>query len=335
MKPLETIALAVGVEPGVGCRCAVCADSVFDAATKLPSSFADYASLLAPETDIHCKGCEKVLSGRPGDDPPPLRTRSLIVAGGRLSIVDRPAMWAALTCPPPGMFVLSYAVSSRKHHMLHAGVSTASHMCIGSDSGTIDYVPARDKQLLDAVSELLSRSNDKQSFPRRAIESGFYQQSSVMRFGAARHAVLETIVAMYRRARPLLLRLILWCCPSQEQPREEIEDVIDPVDAMAARLLGAIAYGSAYRVERGIEFWGGFFTHRVERFKRLALRDFVSRLMTECQCMPKFSAVAVELMSSISEEETSAVEASLRDRSSLVLALSYEQSRAMKDGDPK
>lgn len=291
----------------------------------LPDSFSDHAALVAPELREMCAGCTRVLGGRPGDDPPPLRTTSLLLVDDELTTIDRERMWASLIAPPGDVFVLSWARSKKKHHVLYAKHSTPRHYEIGSDGETVDYVRARDEVLLDSVRELMT------THTRKAIRSGIYHQSRVSSFGAPRHAALEAIVSVYRRGRPTLLDLVLCCCPKDEQPKQEVSEMIHPIDDQAARLLGAIAYGSSYRVEHGIDFWSGFFPHQVERFKTLPLSNFTARLMETLQVRPTYAAPALRLLRELDEADTASVEESIRVRTSLVVAISYERAKGFRE----
>jgi hypothetical protein len=234
-------------------------------------------------------------------------------------------MWSALTLSEAKPRVISWAASGQKHHALRAGISTSTHYRIGSDDRVIDYVPARDGVLLSRVVELLHERDGKPHFSRTAIAEGNYHPRSVESFGPMRHAAAEAVIAIYRRGRRALLDLALWCAPSIQCTCEQEIPMIDPIDDLAARLLGSIARGSSIRATDGKMFWSGFFERRIQRFARLPLADFVSRMMAECQCSPSCegSAMVTDQMSGLDDVTAEAVSTSIRKRTSLVLALSY------------
>ncbi|MEQ8764564.1 MAG: hypothetical protein RL885_11600 [Planctomycetota bacterium] len=328
--PLHLVAEALDVGRGPSSTCCVCGDSPFPDGGKLGSNFADQGLLARPDVSSVCAGCSRILGGRPGDDPPPLRTVSVLVRDGVLQAVDRAQMWDLLAEPPEGPFLLSHAASRKKHHLLRAGLSISTHLLIGGDNCTIEYVPARDGVLLDAVQDLLSGEDGKPSFTRTSIAEGHYHASRAVDFGARRHALAETLIMPYRRGRPALLDLVLWCCPVKAATSERGDiDMQNLDDLRAAQLLGAIARGSSMRAGDGLAFWNGFFEHRVRRFARLPLADLVSRLMTEVGTPPASEGAqhAAAMLAGLNEDEERGVERAIRDRMTLVLTMAYDHRR--------
>ena len=114
------LARALGIQSGAGCRCAVCGDSPFAAAgpraVVLGGNFTAVGDLADRDAPHVCAGCARLLAGRPGDDPPPLRTTSFICIAGALRPVRVADLWQVLTAPPAGQFVTSWAVSRKTHH---------------------------------------------------------------------------------------------------------------------------------------------------------------------------------------------------------------------------
>lgn len=331
MNPLHIVAEALGVVPDDGFTCCVCGESPFGPGVKLGANFADYDLLSDPSSRETCAGCSRIMSGRPGDDPPPLRTVSFVVSDGAIEILDRTAMFSLLTRRSDDLdgAVISWSQSRQKHHALRAGISDARAYSIGADAGVIDYVPRRDAVLIESVSDLIGKRGGKQSFTRAAVATGSYSSASVSSFGAANHARREAVISVYRRGRRSLLDLILWCCPSEDHEEKEIDNVIDPTDELASRLLGAIARGSSVRAEDGLTFWGSYFQRRCVRFARKPLRDFVASMMTECDVAPSSEAASAvtDMMASMDEAQERSVMESIRDRTSLVLALSYDHRK--------
>lgn len=90
------IARARGVLDGDGSRCAVCGDSPFGEGKRtrdvLGPNFTDYESVDDSRAESACAGCVSLLGGRPGDDPPPLRTTSFVVTGRRDRCTGRVAV---------------------------------------------------------------------------------------------------------------------------------------------------------------------------------------------------------------------------------------------------
>jgi hypothetical protein len=318
-------ALGVAAGPGPGCRCSICGDSPYSAAGKLSAvgeKFSAHAQLPDPEADTLCRGCERLLAGRPGSKPPPLRTVSFLVQDGTLRELRSADFWPILTSPPPGTFVASWAISRQVHHWLHARTSTASLLRIGSDHGTIEYVPDRDRELVAAVQSLLySPAGPAPLLSRRSILSGDYHPSAVGKFGAARLRDLDRVIEP-RRGDPLLPLLVASAPVHNDHPEETA--MIDPADQQAARLLACIAASSDHRRRDGKAFWSGFFRHRVERFKDLDLAQFVSRMLDECSCSGQDSVAAARILRDMPEETMRAVRSAISDRPALCVALSYD-----------
>lgn len=331
MQHARTIlADALGAARGSGSLCALCGESPFGAAgstrSVLGPNFVDFWAIERPDADSICQGCARCLAGRPGDDPPPLRTRSVLVVDGSLTVLDRPALWDAITAPASTAHVLSWSTGGKIHHWLHAGVSTADRLMIGSDRSCI-AVTSADRPLADAVLALVAH------FPRAAVVGGDYHPKAVQSFSAARWAQLDRAVEPYRPSP--LLDLLCYCAPKPDAPDTENaheELMIDPAIQTAANLLACIAGASEYRATRGKEFWSGFFRHRVERHKRLPLAECVSRLLDACQssATAETTREATAWLAQACEGECASVERALRTNTALVVALSYEGIQARK-----
>lgn len=313
--------------------CALCAVSRLGHGGPLPDTYSEFVAA-SNGCGVVCAGCARALGGRPGDEPPPLRTRSFRATAARgVEILDRPRLWGALVDPLGEPHVLSWATGGKRHHWLYAGLSSAARLVIGSDGASIEYVPARDRELLDAVHALLfAPTGVAPLLTREGIRTGVSHPSAVQRFGVALWQKLDAVVARWRPSP--LLDLVVSCAPVSTGPREvEEETVIDPVDDQAAEVLALVARSSRYRSEHGKEFWSGFFRHRLERFRRLPLADLVSRLLDACNASPTSDAALalVSRLGAIGVEETASIERALRDRPALLVSLAYERVREARE----
>jgi hypothetical protein len=254
---------------------------------------------------------------------------SFAVINGELKRLNRVEFWFVLT-GATNPEVVSWATSGQKHHWLRAGNCSAGHLAIGSDSATIDFVSERDRDLLDAVQRLLQGPKGKPVLSRSAILSGDYTAPQIQRFGAARWAELELVVERCR-GNPLL-ELVCWCAPAGQEP-EKGSDMIDEVDRRAAELLYLLTESSEVRSSDGKMFWGGYLRHRVERFSRLPLAQFVSRMVDEIKVQPTYPAArqALAMLASLNEAETEAIEDSLQHRGGLIVALAYDLRKESVD----
>lgn len=331
MNARHLLARSRGTPEGSGCECYVCGMSPFDPSTfELGDNFTDHNDCHGTG-GIVCSGCASLLRGRPGDDPMPLRmTHILAVYGAEPVYPKRGDLDAILRAPPEGVFVLAIAESGKRHAALRAGVSTAARLLIGTDSACVVYEPARHHPLLDAVAALCIPAPKMPGFTRDQIRSGQYGASQIIAFGAARWEACERTIAP-RRGTALLDLLILIARPAPLPAMEQ--DMIDPIDELAAQLLAEIAKAS--RVDKmTVNFWGGFLLHRLARFADLPLADFVSRLMAACAVPGIAGQEIVAALDSMSAEDVSGVSAALRARPALLVALAYERSRPAPKGAP-
>lgn len=342
---LHALAQARGV-PGNGgatqSRCLMCGDSPWPEAGSphrvLGSGFSDFQWLCDLGANAVCTGCQGLLSGRPGDVPPPLRMHSIILRDGAIEAVRPRDLWPLLLEPPQSPFVVSWACSGKIHHWLRARWSTPELLMIGHDRETIEYSPHEDRALLDAVHALLySPTGTGPLLSRRAIAEGSYHPRSVEKFGAARLRDLERVVARYRPS--LLLDLVCAAAPLSTTRHEEEDDVIDDDDAEAAQVLSLIAEASAFRAQNGMTFWGGYFTHRIRRFARMPLASMVSRLMEACEVAPASACVAelIEKVGAMSADQVARVETSIRERTDMIVALAFQgvRDRRAKRKEPR
>lgn len=313
--------------------CAICGESPFPAAGPkgqvLGPNFTSYEHLGAAP-DI-CAGCQSLLAGKPGSEPPPLRMCSVLATDEKADTLDRPAFWEALETPPNKPHVLSWATSKKQHHYLNAGLSSRMMQRIGSDAGVIDHDVDGDRELRHAVRDLLRGPKGKPLFSRTAVESGDYHPKSVAAYGIAEWQRLESIVA--RRRPCALLSLICWCAPAGlelEGAQEEPTEMLDPIDRLAVELIADLAEGSERRREDGKAFWGGELRRRLERIRGMSLGDAVSRLMDDLRVNPLGLATqaATARVAEWDEETEKGVCKALSKRASLVVALARNEARS-------
>jgi len=324
MSALCVLARALGVREGGGCRCAVCGPSHFDGAGStrraLGTNFTDYDQLADAGAAEVCAGCVRLMAGRPGDDPPPLRTVSVRVGpDARLRVLDREAWWAMLVGDDEVAAsgeVLSWATSRKRHHWLRAGISTPRRWAVGSDDGTIVWVP--DPSVPAAVLALREIGATK-----GAILSGHYP----VRLTSEHLPTIERAEAEIEplRGHPIV-DLIVWAAPtidrSDQRPAEESE-MIDPLDARAAELIATLVWGSEMRANDGKVFWSGYLLRRLRRFRRLPLATCVSRLIADCRVSAGAASSAVSLLGEMDADQVTETERALRDRTDLIHALAF------------
>lgn len=88
-------------------------------------------------------------------------------------------------------------------------------LLVGTDEGTVEYVPARDRWLLDAVHTLLaSPTGTAPILSRESIRTGVYHPAATAKFGNAEWARIEEMVAGGRPSP--LLDMAVACAPVSE-----------------------------------------------------------------------------------------------------------------------
>jgi hypothetical protein len=329
----HALAAAMGVARGAGCRCFVCGASPYDSAGKwrkvLGAGFSDWDCCVDREAEDVCAGCLRLLSGRPGDDPPPLRTLTVAVIGGRLVTPAWADVWSLLIAPPDDLQVLSWAVSRQKHHVLYAEPCTPAVLRIGSDAGTIDVRPQRDAPLCTAV--LALRAGDDKGrawFSRDEILSGHYSTTKIAARSAAAWAEAEAVIAP-RRGDPAL-QIIVAHAPVTISPTTTESPMIDPTDERAIELLLALCQSSETRTKDGLTFWQALLPRRVQRHSGRGIEAFCAYMMADLAVPPSSpGGIAVaQYAASITHDDAVAVMRRMRERPSLLIALAYDRHKA-------
>jgi hypothetical protein len=323
----EKSAALFGVRPHAhGMSCAVCGHSPYGPSKRpiesiLSKSFSDHDSLISPTSQQICEGCDTLLGGRPGRTPPPFRMVHALVLDHEVQILQKPSdIVEHLLSPPTSAFGLVWATSKKKHAWLHAERCTAERIIVGSDHGPVEYIPGRDETLVHSVSALLARHG------REVIRRGDYPSTT---HAWAEH---EKVVAQYRPG--LLLDMLCAIVPRTEEPEPDLgrEEMLDQNDSDAVYLLTALASGSSIRVNDGLMFWKGMFRHRVQRFSRLSLPAFVSRMMDELAVQPS-SVQTGHICLAMNEwpvERQEAASRAIRERGALLVALAFDEIQNQK-----
>lgn len=319
---LHVVAFARGVTSGKGSLCSYCGESPFDTYSDLSKiSEAVRALAIEPVHGLVCCGCRNLLKGKPGSQPPPLRMRNVLVVNGVVSYPDTSDLRDVVFCPPSGDFVVSWAESKKKHHILTAGISMAGRQRWGSDSGAVLVRSNQHRELLVSVERLMCFHS------KQAILSGQYSAALIVKQGYGAWDGCESVVSEYRGQRVLEFFVVI-AHEVDLQGKESV--VIDEADETAMALLAAVAGSSSYRSKNGKEFWGSYFRRRINRHSHRPLAEMVSRLFDDCgsSVTANVTREALASISSMSDSETRLVERSLRTRSALLVAMAFDKIRA-------
>jgi hypothetical protein len=275
------LARAFGVELNGATYCALCGESPYasagPAARVLGDGFTDQEAFEDPQAADVCLGCQRLLAGRPGDDPPPLRTYSFVVIGGQfVAFHERAAFWALLVDPPADLQLLSWTRTHKRHHWLWAELADAEGLVIGSDQGPIRYRWAREVLLRDALVML------RRCCTLDEVQSGHYRAPSILALGATCWREAEAIVEPRRgdRVMALLLAHIPAADAEARRPTPEVP-MLSETDEQAVTLLQLLAHGSAARIHDGLNFWNHFYRRRVIRHMHRDLQTFASRMLDD------------------------------------------------------
>jgi hypothetical protein len=247
--------------------------------------------------------------------------RNVLVVNGTVSYPDTLGLRDVVFCPPSGDFVVSWAESKKKHHILTAGVSTANRQRWGSDSGIVLVLPDQHRELLASIEQLMCFHS------KPIILLGQYSAASIVKQGYGAWDRCESVVSEYRGQRVIDLFIAI-ARKANLQSKESV--VLDEADETAVALLAAVAGSSSYRSKRGKEFWESYFRRRINRHSHRPLAETVSRLLDDCGSSVTANATQGILasVSSMSDSETRRVERSLRTRSALLVAMAFDKIRA-------
>lgn len=330
------IADALGVPRGAATDCVLCGASPFASVGSAPDclgvGFSDWHLCDDPGATDLCAGCARLMAGRPGSDPPPLRGKTCAILDGELAFPSPATVWAWLLAPPASLAVLSWAESKQRHHCLSAAWSSSSHLTIGSDRGPIDYRPRRDRSLLEAVATLRTAlPTGKPWCTRDEIVAGQYRPQAI---GVAPDVWARAEAAICsRRGEPLVPFLVAHAPLAAHDTLIPRTDTMDhPADHAAAALLVALVTDSALRRSDGLVFWSSTLRRRLQRHVHRPLPELVSRLSDELRVpstSPSATAV-LALLARYDDVEATSILVALRQRASLVIALAFAAIKASK-----
>ncbi len=325
---LHMIADARGVARGPSSTCMVCGPSPFPAGRRadevVTPTFSDREWIAGVNAGHVCAGCTALLSGRPGDDPPPVRTLHLLaVPGEPLHALTPSQLGAAIVAPHPGEHVLVWATTRQRHAVLRAGVSRPGRLLIGADDGVIEVLDEH-RPVIDAVMRLLA------GFRRDAVCSGQYAANHVAAYGAARWRDDEALVAPHRGT--LLLDLLCATLPKGEAATTEEEPMLTSSDLDAIKVLTKLALASDMRTHDGIAFWRAAYLHRIRRYSAQPISDFVAKLGADISVRPT-SAPMLELvqwLTPMPQVRLAAISTAIRERAAVLVSVAFLNVRSSK-----
>ena len=294
----------------------------------LGANFADHSDLNAPGKETICTGCQSIMSGRPGRNPPPLRMVSFrLKPKCSFEFLEQADWWPIIKAGPASPEILSWGRTKKKHHALNAGISGNGFWRIGSDE--IQIADWHDDAVIEALEILRSCGASK-----AAILTGRYRPQSLQKFSDEIDRSEKTIKRL--RGKPIL-EWMVWALPSEPEKRKDGTSMaLDSNDRIAVDLLAAVAWASDYRKQDGLRFWDGYFMARVNRFSRLPLPDFTSNLMRDAQVPAIYAHEAARLVDSLDADTEKSVMESITKRGTMLMGLVYdEMGKRRKDSAGK
>lgn len=286
----------------------------------LKSTFTDMPQLIKSPSLYMCDSCEKLYTDK--------NMRFKLIYSdqrGTYKIINRQDVLDIL-CNPPKEFVLSVPYSYQKHHWLYAGLSNQHKAYIGVDDRTIvvEYDKYNVKEVVEEVVNCVSYGISK-----KELIAGKYSTFTTVKFPFIDKLEIE----LFSQVRPSgLLELITNCVPVPKKKliyeNEEENPLLTKEEINAVNLLGAIAEGSRFRQERGMEFWGGYYERRINRFKNLDSHEFVSRLAEAVNS--NWDCGYQDMIKNLEDSELNNVMECIRAKTHLIVALTYSERRKNK-----
>jgi hypothetical protein len=308
----------------IGTKCEgpeLCCSCGLNRATKLISksvktTFTDFTALIKNPSQYICDSCLNLYNDKN------MRFKPIYSdAKGTYRIIDRSEVLDIIR-NPADEFVLSLPYSFKKHHWLYAGVSNKDVAKIGTDDRTVivDYRKTDINQLIDNIADLL-----QYGVPRSEIISGKYSIFTLSKFPFVKN-VDDEILKDVRQSG--LVELIVKYTPAVKNKKiyeSEEETMLTEAEKNAVNLLGAIASGSEYRIQNGLQFWSDYFERRINRFKRLDPNEFVSKLAESVGTSN--TCGYHDMVTALSDDQLSDIMDVIRKETHLLVSIVYSERK--------
>lgn len=286
------------IADGQGSACASCGDSPFGEGRPTSDvcgpNFTDYDLLLDASLPMVCDGCARMLGGKPSKTDPPLRMAHFAVFSTGIVYPDGAQLAEILRDPPDDLAAIAWTASRQKHASLRAGLCGDGVLYVGTEGETVEWVPERDRDLLDAVSALRAHAR------REQVLAGDYPPHVIVALGDS----WEPNEAIVTRHRPST-RLDMVCAIVRRPeviPETNAMPIAEP-QRRAAELLLLIASSSRDRDQDPIRFWGETLPRRLAAASsRPDLLTAVGRLMADTHVQATFPG-AVEAVGTVEAME--------------------------------
>lgn len=322
-------AIGATYSPPVGpSDCAVCGKSPF--ASGRPTSevlgplFTDYDLLTDAALPMACAGCAAMLGGKPGSVPMPLRMGHFVVVDGVMHRPSGAELAAIVYDPPPGLNVVAWTATRKRHASLRCGPCTPDLLLVGTESGTVAWDVATGRALLDAVSMLRAAARQDH------ILTGQYPPAVILALGSS-WAPAESLVATYRPSLTLDLAVALARRP-ETTPDQEPSMPISESYRRAAGLVLSIGNAARERDRDPIQFWSTLYPRRLAAAaQRGTLLAMVGKLAEMIRVNPTGMADAVAVVETMSDIDAAETLRLCRETPLLVIAFARQLARESKE----
>lgn len=235
---------------------------------------------------------------------------------GSYVVIERPRALQILS-DPPEQYVLSLPYSFKKHHWLFAGISTRETAKIGTDDREVvlDYKQHDIPMIIGEIMEMISLG-----VPRSEIITGNYSIFTLDKYPFVKNS--EALISGLRHCGGVELIVKYTPAVKEKKKYEKQEEnlMLTASEINAVNLLSSIAENSVYRMENGMQFWGGFFERRVNRFKELNIKLFAEKLTT---AVASKEGIWCNMLKELTEEELEDIMADIRSKTHILIAIVY------------
>lgn len=218
---------------------------------------------------------------------------------------------------PPEQYVLSLPYSFKKHHWLHAGVSTREMARIGTDDREVvlDYTKHDIPMIIGEIVEMINIG-----VPRSEIISGNYSIFTLDKYPFVSDS--EALISGLRHGGGVEL-IVKYTPAVKEKKKYEKEEenlMLTVSEINAVNFLASIAENSVYRMENGMQFWGGFFERRVNRFKELDIKAFTEKLTA---ALGTKEGIWTNMLKELADEDLEDIMSDIRSKTHILIAIVY------------
>lgn len=325
--PRHWIGIALGAEVSPkGSICAVCGPSRFaskrPAAEVFSSGFVDYDLCVSPAADWVCDGCARMLGGKPGDSPPPLKAAHFVVVDGQMLKPSGAELLPYVVDPPGGIQAIAWTGSRKKHASLRCGPCSPLRVEVGTEDGTAAIDVASAKDAAGVIQKIRMYATQDE------VLSGNYAPQVALNLGMELYE-LDARITHLRGGPVLSLLVALVRRPDAPERRETVK--LTETQLMAGRIVLTLGNGAPKRDP--IEFWKSLVPRRVAvAANRATLWDAMQWLSEKLGTSPYAAAEAIEIVSEVDDMTSAEVLKLMREAPAFVVGVARHLAKEAREG---